>query len=313
MSPPLRDLRRRPRRSRRAAGPNRVPTNGDPYVQARARPTSTSSPSPATASPCSAGARAPVAGRGHGPQVGHPRLRGLHLRPATSTSSRTPCRPRGAGTPPCTSSTRAAWPACRPTSRAEFGPAIDTQDIGGGLPGRARGGGRRGVAGLRQRRLLGEEHERPGPRLPAHRGRDRSYYLLGYNPAEHRRATAASARSRSRSRAKDLKVRARKGYFAPLDAASRGQPRSRCAGRPRHPGGARLAVRGAGRSHPHDRLRVRRDPAGQGQRARRDRRGRPRVRLQGGGRALRWTRVEFLLWSPTWRRASSSATTRRST
>jgi hypothetical protein len=55
---------------------------------------------------------------------------------------------------------------------AEFGPPIDTRDIGRRLPGQPAGGGRGGVAGLGQRRVLRQELERPRPRHPAHRGRE---------------------------------------------------------------------------------------------------------------------------------------------
>ena len=190
------------------------------------------------------GAGPRLAGRHQGPQVRDPRLRGLHLRPQPGRVQEGRAGLAALATPPSTSWTPAAWRACPLAMTAEFGPPIDTQDIGaafsetieasegaeslasdsGGFSvkntndlSRGHQAHRRRVAGLLPARLQPHEHaaRRPLPQDPGQ----------GPRPA---RATGPGAQGL---------LRAPRGQERPGPQAGRG--------RPRHPGRARLALRAA--------------------------------------------------------------------
>ena len=172
--------------------------------------------------------------------------------------------------------------------------------------GRAGLGGR-SDARRRERRLHDQEHQRPRRRHWPHRGRVGGLLPARLQAHEHRSATAASARSRSSSSAKGASVRARKGYYAGLDTSSRERERGERHGLPARP---RLALPERCRPAAHERPRLPRGRARQGERPRGLRGGRVGLRLRGAARGS-WRTTCSTCWSSrTATPASTSATTR---
>ena len=79
---------------------------------------------------------------------------------------------------------------------AEFGPAIDSQDVSAAFGDELDQSAGAEIARVRQRRLLGQEHERPVARLLAHRRRDEELLPPRLPPDQHQGGRTASARSR---------------------------------------------------------------------------------------------------------------------
>ena len=311
---PLRDLRGDPGHSAGGGSQSDMLDDGDPLVHGPRRRGLLPGHLPQPHHPGDPGAHAPGSlGEHPGPQVDDPGLRGLHLRPEPRR-----VQGRGAGL-----ASRRTWPSTSSTRAASEGmpvyamtAAVRPRPRHPGHRRRLHREPARPAEGAeshrrRQRRLHGQEHQRPHQGHPAHRRRvaqllpdrlqpdqRRPRRQVPQDPGEGRRArTSRCARARATTRRCDGKKR----------EEAEARPR------PGPPGRPRLAVRG--RRHPdaHDLLRLRRDAARQGQRARGHRRGRPRASPSRRRRAASRTRWSSCWWWPTARPASSSATTRRST
>ena len=140
----------------------------------------------------------------------------------------------------------------------------------------------------------------------------RAYYLLGYNPTDLRRdGKFRKIEVKVRPpKSKNLNVRARRGYYAPLEGqVAEGAKRN---ADPAHRPRARLAVRDPGRAAARLELRLRRGLARPDERADRGRDRREGAGLQAGGRPLD-RRPGVPDRGPAPRdAASTTATTRRS-
>ena len=119
-----------------------------------------------------------------------------------------------------------------PYSSAEFGPAIDTQDLGAAfLDQMSEAEGAESLA-LDSGGFVVKNTNDLARGISRIADESRSYYLIGYNPADARRDGRFRKIQVKLVARKGLQVRARKGYFAPLDDAAKAAAKPATGGDP---------------------------------------------------------------------------------
>ena len=111
--------------------------------------------------------------------------------------------------------------AAMPFSSAEFGPLIDTQDIGGAFLNQMQEAEGAEALAIDSGGFVVKNTNDLAKGITRIAEESRSYYLIGYNPSDARRDGRFRKIQVKLVGRKGLQVRARKGYFAPADDATR--------------------------------------------------------------------------------------------
>ena len=154
-----------------------------------------------------------------------------------------------------------------PYSTAEFGPTIDTQDLGAVFLDQMQEAEGAESLAIGQRRLHRQEHQRPGAGDPPHRRRIAQLLPRRVQPVGRAARRPLPEDPGEAGGPQGAAGPGAQGLLRAPRRRGKWRPSAGTTGGPRRAGRARLAVRREGDPAPDDRLRVQRDPARQGQHA----------------------------------------------